>query len=481
MPDSWDSSRAETVDSEPLPQQFPVEEFGSIVLDAAEPREQEQVATRKSLPRSFLLTFSGSTLLLLATLFTGVTTDRVLGPHGAGQVAAVTSWALTMSYLGSFHLGDAMTYEQSVNPGHSRQILSTTLVAIFALGSISIVFAELLLPIGFSAQSAETLHLAQAFMIFLPAVTGNLFMWSLIAGHQRFVFFNVVRIAQPLMYASGLVLLWTTDRFTVPNTLLVIGSSYVLVTIASAGMLVRDIGWAAPSMGLTKVALRYGLRLQGQAIGSLGNARLDVTLLPAFVVATQLAFYGLAVSIASIVVVLFGQLAAVVFPIVSRTGGDEGARILESSIRAVLAAAALVAVVLWIIAPDLIRFVFGARFLPAVTPLRILLPGIVFWSGASIVSGGLQAFNRPGRASIAQLIGLSVTVVGLAVTLPTLGIIGAALTSTIAYTTTFWVALALLARSSSLSLGGTFAPAAVRSDLSLLAALVRARRNRERG
>jgi O-antigen/teichoic acid export membrane protein len=61
----------------------------------------------------------------------------------------------------------------------------------------------------------------------------------------------------------------------------------------------------------------------------------------------------------------------------------------------------------------------------------------VLFAGSAILSAGVYAAGRPLIASLAQLLGLLVTVVGLLVFLPDGGITAAALVSTASYTTVF--------------------------------------------
>jgi O-antigen/teichoic acid export membrane protein len=66
-----------------------------------------------------------------------------------------------------------------------------------------------------------------------------------------------------------------------------------------------------------------------------------------------------------------------------------------------------------------------------------LVPGAVLFAGSAILSAGVYAAGRPLIASLAQVLGLLVTIVGLLVFLPHGGITAAALVSTASYTSVF--------------------------------------------
>ena len=62
---------------------------------------------------AFALTMLASAGTVALTLVSGVLTARLLGTEGRGEVAAITAWALTLSWATSFGFSDAMIYHQS--------------------------------------------------------------------------------------------------------------------------------------------------------------------------------------------------------------------------------------------------------------------------------------------------------------------------------------------------------------------------------
>jgi O-antigen/teichoic acid export membrane protein len=91
-----------------------------------------------------------------------------------------------------------------------------------------------------------------------------------------------------------------------------------------------------------------------------------------------------------------------------------------------------------------------------VTSLRLLLPGVVAVAATKIVDSGLQSVNKPQKASYAQLLGLTVTLLGLWLTLRRWGINGAAITSTLSYGSTFLLSLFFLSREPEFSVRQAF-------------------------
>ena len=182
-------------------------------------------------------------------------------------------------------------------------------------------------------------------------------------------------------------------------------------------------------------------------------------------ISSEIGLYVVAVSAGSMIVGLFGSLRVVVFPAAARLGGDEAVAVTQRATWVVFAAAAVTALALGLLAQLLVGFLYGSEFDGAVTPLRLLLPGIACWAAAQIVTSGLKGIGEPFSASAAQFSGVAVTIVGLIVLLGPFGIRGAAFTSSISYFTVLVVGLVLFARSTDTRIRDTLAPSALVVDV----------------
>lgn len=415
---------------------------------------------------------SDATLTMLAgmaglglNLVTGVITARVLDTVGRGEVAAIVSWGVVVAWMASLGFEEAMTYHQARSSDDAPRILTTTVVVLLILGCVGAVVAQAFLPLAFAAQSDSTLRAARLFMLAVPFIMGAGGMYALLAGHQRFRALATARLAQPLLFALLLIFLYLTGRFDVVGVLIAFAASFALVFVVVFVALGLRLGLGSLSPPLVRSGLGYGLRLQGHSIGQMGTTRLDMLVLPAFVASSEIGLYAVAVSAGSVVVAVFGSLGQVVFPAAARAGVDRGLALTERLVRLVFASSSAAAVGLALLGPVVIGSLYGESFLGAVQPLRLLLPGLVALATASIVAGGLRAVNRPGSASVAQLLGLVVTVVGLTLTLRPMGIAGAAVTSSVAYGVVLVSSLYLLGRQPEFAIRRIVSPAALREDL----------------
>jgi O-antigen/teichoic acid export membrane protein len=279
---------------------------------------------------------------------------------------------------------------------------------------------------------------------------------------------------QPAIVLVGLVGLWIAGQVDVGPVLAVHAASWVVTLVLVALLLREDLHVGRPSRHVARASFAYGLRLHGQSLGSLATARLDVMVMPAILAPAQIGWYVVAVSAASLVVPLFGQVRSVVFAAGARHHRQRAIDITLMALRFSLLGSAAAAVVLGVVAPVILRLVYGDEFVAASTPLRILLPGIVAWCAAGVLTSGLNALGRPGVGSAAQGIGALATVVGLALTLPTLGIEGAAITSSVSYVAVFVVLWLAIRQEPGCSLAAAVSPFRLAADLRQLLASRRA-------
>src|SRR5690606_21255237 len=97
----------------------------------------------------------------------------------------------------------------------------------------------------------------------------------------------------------------------------------------------------------------------------------------------------------------------------------------------------VVAGALALLLPWLVPLVFGAEFAAAVPIAEVLLLAALVMGAKDVLTGCAEAAGEPWLASRAEITALAVTFVGLVVLLPAIGVIGAAVTSVLAYATAF--------------------------------------------
>lgn len=399
-----------------------------------------------SLSKQMFATVGSAVLLLVLNVFTGVLAARSLGTAGRGEVAALGNLIQILGFLAALGANEATVYLTAQRPRDAPRIVGTALAMAAVLGTLGLLLVEILLPFVLAAQSDELLLIGRVFAlsIYLHVLNGVLF--AVIAGLQQFRDLNIGRLIPSVIYLLGLVLLVVTGQVTVLSVLAASVVSVAVTTAWALTLLIRTVTIGRPSMELARAATRYGLRVQGGVLAALGNYRLDLTVMPAVVVASSIGLYSVAANVASVIPSVVGSLNVLILAVASGKGQREGVVLITRTLRLALFGGLAVALPLFVAAPDLLSIVYGPSFEPAALSLRILLPGVVLGLGTGLLTSGLQAMNRPLASSAPHFVGLAITIGGLAFSLPRYGISGAAWTSTASYSVTFFFALRLMAQ-----------------------------------
>ena len=111
-----------------------------------------------------------------------------------------------------------------------------------------------------------------------------------------------------------------------------------------------------------------------------------------------------------------------------------------------------------VVSPLAITWLFGGQFEPAVTPLMLLMPGVVAVSAARVLGSYMFSQGKVIYNTYTTFIALGVTLVLDLALIPVLGINGAALASSIAYAVSLLATLWFYRRLTGARIGGALVP-----------------------
>jgi O-antigen/teichoic acid export membrane protein len=405
-------------------------------MASAEPTGALRRLASRDLVRAGFVTYVFSGLTLAANLVSGVIIARALGPDGRGISVALVTVAQLVGFLFAAGVAQSLSYFIARRPDDGPTLLTTWMLMLIPLTALAIGISQLLLPTIFGADDGQAVDLGRWFMFTIVLVVGLELNYGLLLGAHDFFVYNALRFVQPLLMTLSFAVLWAVGELTLEGALIAPTAASALVLAIGLGRSVQRIGIGRVDLQLGKETLWFGVRGQGSIVASNVTARLDVAMLPAFVSAANVGLYSVATNISLIVYQLSNTFAGLVIP--AAASDTERSRVkVIGSLWASLAIAAVVAVGLAVFARPLLGLVYGDRFRDAAEPLLLLLPGAVLFAGSAILGAGVYAAGRPFTATVAQLVGMVVTIAGLSAFLSTGGITAAALVSTGSYTTVF--------------------------------------------
>lgn len=415
--------------------------------------------------------------MLVANTLTGIFTARLLGADGRGVLAAVVVLPQVLALLFGLGCSRAVAFHRTRQPDDGGRLIATWLLILLGSFAMAYALAFVLLPVMLAAQPDATVTYAR---LFLLTIVGALILeltQGALLGQQRFQLFNGLLLTQPLLLVLAYVVLWQADAFSVPTVLIVNAALGTAVPLLALSVVIRHDGLALPSRRLARSTLAYGLKAHGTTLAALINVRLDLLIIPAFLAASSVGLYAVAVSIASSLALLAGSLAVFVLPVAARQHA-RSRQIIVGTLWLTIIVSAVGALVLAVLADVAIALVYGDEFAGAAMPLRILLIGLVPGIATGVLVGGLDAIERPLAGSFAVACGAGVTVAGLLLFLRDGGIEAAAAVSSAQAWVAFVVALMLYRRAAGLRWRGLVPRS---SELRRLSAFARDRGRRVAG
>ncbi len=382
-------------------------------------------------------TASANVIIILVSFGASVLAARLLGPAHRGTLAAAVVYVALASALADAGLNQAVPYFAARHKPQAPAVLGTTCVLAVILGSIVAAGTYLLLDFSdVDSRGAE---------FYLPSIPFGLLTTHLAAfmyGGGMFTQFNVIRVFQPALLLFALTIAAVSGR---PDVSLVLTVAVVLSALL-AGAAVITVGRRVPirqwtvSAGMVRGLSGYALQSYVGNLCWLFNSRLDQLMMSFLLSAASLGIYATSASYAGVVFSFFSAFAMLTFAKASAVDGGNEPQVRGIIRRYLLLSLALgvpISVAVAVAAPWLYPFLFGAEFEAGVRPAMVLCAASVFLGLNYILSNGLRIRNQPLRPSIAEAIGLAVSVVGLLWVLPQGGIMGAAFVPLVSYVAVF--------------------------------------------
>ncbi len=357
----------------------------------------------------------------------GILTARLLGPHGRG-IYALPVVAFSVATAAFPGLTNATTYFLlRRNAGRNIVPASLKCMALFMAGAIPVIIAV--------AYGTHSLWAAVPAILALPAPA----ILGIVNGFQ--VGIDRVRAVTTLAVFNTLFQLAVMiAAFAVlgHQPFAAITSWVTATDLFALGALVWLLR-ASRSLPQGNVSVRefvgYALRVGAVSLISLLNYRADVFIVAALGGPTLLGMYTLAVTAAEMLLAVTQVTASVSSPQIGGMASPlAAAQLTAKLVRNNVIIAAVTCALLWVLAPIAVGILYGRAFLPMIPAFRILLIGVFAMSLGSPMSTFFTI--RLGKPQIPMtLAGISAVicvVVSYLLIVP-LGLVGAAIGSTLGY------------------------------------------------
>ncbi|OHV39961.1 MULTISPECIES: lipopolysaccharide biosynthesis protein [Pseudofrankia] len=381
----------------------------------------------------------------------GLILARYLGPSGRGTYAVITSYMLAATTVGECGLTYAICYVVARNRPGARDAVRTGGAMLLGLGILVGAAGIAAAPLVVDDPTVTAFRVAFAAQ---PVVFGAS-AWIFALQATRISSWNVTRTLQPVCYSAAVVALAVTDLLTVERAVLCLIGSIGLQAVAAA-VLCRQ---ALPGRGRLRRSMGgsladYGGKTMLSSISYLLNTTLDLLLLAVIVQPAQVGHYAVAVSMAMLpqpVCSAFGnvampRLAAGRANLAHGPASGVDRRMVLATVGASFAVGALCIGVLSVAAPLAVHVMLGPDYGPSIWLFWLLAPGAAVLGCNRAMDDVLRGLGRTLAVARCEWTGSALTVALLATLVPTIGVAGAAIASSIAYLVTFVLLLRVALR-----------------------------------
>jgi len=402
----------------------------TISRDARPPKQPES-GDWVAYGRRALETLSFRSAALPLSFVITIITSRYLLPDGRGAFAL----GLLTVTIGStlLSIGTAVTRELGRNEESVESIVRRALVLSVVLGSVG---ALVLLPIGM-ATSEQGYRAAELLVLGLPLLLIRQTIGGSLIALGRLRLFNVLLFLDPAVLLCGLLVLVVGLDFGLSGAVAAwLAGTALTATVAL--IWTRDLWWSratrAAQSARTRAILSLGVKAGIVNLVALINYRVEFFLLEAWHGLHDVGIYSLSISLGELLWLLSASVTTVVVAPAISLDEERAVDVVAQTVRHALILTAIfgagLAAIAWLAVP----LVYGNEFRGAVLPLVLLIPGIIAYSPASVLSAYFSM--RHGKMRYPMIVaGVSAVVNALLciALIRTLGASGAALASTAGY------------------------------------------------
>ena len=409
---------------------------------------QHQLASRSGFLSNLTAVLGGQLSCAVVALLIQACYARLLGPAGRGEISLclmVIAFGVLVGGLGS-------QYPLAIWTAESKRKSSEWLPAITWIAILGCVLVSALWTIVYwkwHPTFLKGLTPSSAIIATAGISVGVLFtnLMSMLTGLERFRLRAALGLSQQVigLLCLGLLVFFFGAK---PNVALLSNQLGILICSLITVIFLHDYWGSAWDFGAARRkfagALNLGLRGQPGNLATFFNYRLDVFVVNYFLDTTQVGLYAVGVLVAEGLWQIPQAASLTLLPRTARTLNAGATQFTCMVIRHVVLVACATGAALALLSPFAVPLIFGARFTPSVPVIWWILPGTIALSVAKVICADLAGRAKPEFSSICACTSLVVTIALDLLLVPRMGINGAALASSVAYTAqTILLAIAL--------------------------------------
>lgn len=399
------------------------------------PARLESSPRAKGQARSFVLTFGTNLGIMGLTFVTGTLNARLLGPVGRGELAAIQNIPAALGTIALLGLPSAVGYYSAHRPREARALTVTAALICLAASLPVMLIGYLMMPWALASQPPPVVHDARLYLSFIALQTVSLMPYTALQGLGQFGVWNLLRMAPNIATLTAITAAWllrSPQAGTVARVFLI--GYAIIVPFGYVALWLRSTRGGQRNPRRVRELFGYGLPTAVMVPAGLLNLQLDQMMMAAWLPSQQLGLYAVGVSWSALISPIFNALGSVLFPSLAAAREKEAQRAMVTrAFRLAILVVIVLGVGLAAVTPVLLPLFFGPSFRSAVHSALVLVAASMLLNLNSLSAEILRGLGVPRWTMYSQFIALPVTVVLLIVLLPRWSIIGAGVSSIVAY------------------------------------------------
>ena len=381
------------------------------------------------------LNYASLFLNLVFASITSIILARSLGPSGKGIFSLFITIPSMAAVLISMGINSSNVYFIAKQKYPVGLIAGTSFFYSVCAGSCAALILHFLAPLytdKFFGDISPVLFYAALLIIPLVLLFENISYIFL--GYRNMLQYAVISICRALVYCL-LLIVFINSGLLISEAL----GAYIFGLLFSIflGIYLLFRSGYLKGFAFEKTAfldaLKFGLKQHLGTIAQFFNYRLDLLIIAALLNTTAVGLYSVSVMLGEIVWYIPRSLGMVLFPKIASSNKETADEYTPYICRTTILIIVPAIVILYIVSEKLIPWVFTPDFFPSVLALKLLLPGIFFFSISKVLGSDILGRGYPHYNSIVAFIALALTIILDLLLIPRWGINGAALATSITY------------------------------------------------
>jgi O-antigen/teichoic acid export membrane protein len=324
-----------------------------------------------------------------------------------------------------YHLGKKLYNADRTVSGVMSLLVITSIFAVIISG----VAYLLMLPSGL------TLPMAILALMTVPVKLILVYSGGIFIGNEDFKRSNL-QVWLPLFIdLLGISLFVVLLKWSVNGALLALFLANLVVSVMSLRYLsakykIRISLDMEVISSLAKIGVVYAIAVVIMQL----NYRVDILLLQELSVMKEVGYYSLGVAISD---KLWQLPSAIGLVVMSRSANVEDTSQLDRDVAKLVRVSFLIvllaAILLWLVIPFLLPLLFGEKFIPSISVVQLMLPGIIMFVIVRILSGRFAGSGHPKLLISLFVPTLLVNIILNLIWIPKYGSLGAAMATNVSY------------------------------------------------